>query len=88
MSYLVDTNFLLRLAQNTSPFHSDARNAYSTLRTQGELLTIVPQNLVEFWAVATRPSSVNGLGLLIAVAAQELSEWRAYLRCCLILQIS
>ena len=76
MNYLVDTNFLLRLAQNTSPFQQYTRNAYSSLRSQGEVLMIVPQNLVEFWAVATRPVNVNGLGLSIELASQELSQMK------------
>lgn len=76
MSYLVDTNFLLRLAQNTSPLQQYARNAYSTLRLQGEVLAIVPQNIVEFWVVATRPVNVNGLGLSIDLVSQELSQMK------------
>jgi predicted nucleic acid-binding protein len=76
MSYLVDTNCLLRLVQNTSPFHQDIRNAYSKLRSQGETLIIVPQNIVEFWVVATRPINVNGLGLSIELATQELSQMK------------
>jgi predicted nucleic acid-binding protein len=76
MSYLVDTNFLLRLAQSTSPLQQDARNAYSMLRLQGEVLTIVPQNIVEFWVVATRPVNVNGLGLSIDLVSQELSQMK------------
>ncbi|WP_238993743.1 hypothetical protein [Calothrix sp. PCC 6303] len=80
MNYLVDTNFLLRLAQNTSPFQQYTRNAYSSLRAQGEVLMIVPQNLVEFWAVATRPINVNGLGLSIELASQELSQMKQLFR--------
>lgn len=76
MSYLVDTNFLLRLAQSTSPLQQYARNAYSTLRSQGETLIIVPQNVIEFWAVATRPINVNGLGLSIDLAFQELTQMK------------
>jgi len=30
------------------------------------------QNLIEFWAVATRPIAANGLGLKTAQAAREL----------------
>lgn len=50
-----------------------AVNAVQTLLAQGEELCIVPQNLIEFWAVATRPVSVNGLGLSFAQAIAELS---------------
>jgi predicted nucleic acid-binding protein len=80
MNYLVDTNFLLRLAQNTSPFQQYTRNAYSNLRSQSQVLMIVPQNLVEFWAVATRPVNVNGLGLSIELASQELSQMKQLFR--------
>ena len=34
---------------------------------------MAPQNLVEFWAVATRPQSENGLGLTAEQAAKELA---------------
>ena len=65
MSYLVDTNLLVRLAQPKNPHRREAVRALRTLRRQPESLGIVPQNLVEFWAVATRPASSNGLGLTI-----------------------
>ncbi|ARV58784.1 twitching motility protein PilT [Nostocales cyanobacterium HT-58-2] len=63
MSYLIDTNVLLRVVQKNSPMHSDARRTFVTLRKQSEKLCIIPQNLIEFWAVATRPLASNGLGL-------------------------
>lgn len=63
MSYLIDTNLLLRLVQKSSPMHTDALRAFVTLRKQSEKLCIIPQNLIEFWAVATRPLTSNGLGL-------------------------
>lgn len=37
---------------------------------------IVPQNMIEFWAVATRPVNVNGLGLSIDLATQELLQMK------------
>jgi predicted nucleic acid-binding protein len=43
--------------------HTDARRAFVTLRKQSQKLCIIPQNLIEFWAVATRPLASNGLGL-------------------------
>ena len=74
MSYLVDTNVLLRLVQKSSPMHPDARKAIFMLRRQGVSLCIVPQNLIEFWAVATRPISNNGLGLSIDEASQAIDK--------------
>lgn len=73
MTYLVDSNILIRLVHRSDPMHSDAQNAYRMLRQQGEMLCIVPQNLIEFWAVATRPTNANGLGLTIAEALHESS---------------
>ena len=73
MSYLVDTNILVRLVHRIDPMHPYAQSAYATLQTQGEALWIIPQNLIEFWAVATRSTDANGLGLTLAEASQELS---------------
>ena len=33
------------------------------MRRQSEVLHLTPQNFTEFWNVATRPVSMNGLGL-------------------------
>jgi hypothetical protein len=60
----------------TSPPAS--QSAISTLRQQGETLHIVPQNLYEFWAVATRPvGATNGLGLTIAQTKAEMARIRS-----------
>jgi hypothetical protein len=56
MNILLDTNILGRLAQPTHPMHAAARDAVTTLQRAGEMLRIVPQNLYEFWVIATRPS--------------------------------
>jgi hypothetical protein len=61
MSVLVGTNILTRAAQPGHPMHNSAVDAVDTLRSRGEELCVVAQNLIEFWAVATRPLSVNGL---------------------------
>ena len=73
MSYLLDTNILLRLVQKNSPMYVDTRKALQILRDRQEKLYIVPQNLVEFWAVVTRPLAVNGLGLEVNEAKQEVA---------------
>ncbi|MBD2771915.1 type II toxin-antitoxin system VapC family toxin [Iningainema tapete] len=73
MSYLVDTNVLVRLVHRVDPMHPHVQSAYTVLQTQGEILYIIPQNLIEFWVVATRPTSTNGLGLTLTEASQELS---------------
>ena len=74
MSYLVDTNVLLRSVQPHHPMHTDAVAATVKLKQSGESLYITPQNLIEFWTVATRPVSANGLGLSVVDAAKELKR--------------
>ena len=65
MSYLVDTSIIMRTIHIGSSQQISAINALAELRKQGETLCVVPQNLIEFWAVATRTVSANGLGLSI-----------------------
>lgn len=72
MSYLVDTNILLRSIQKNHAMFKDADTAVKTLLTFGEVLYVTSQNLIEFWAVATRPLHSNGLELTIEEAAREL----------------
>ena len=74
MSYLVDTNVLLRLAQPNHPMRNDARQALIALRKRNEALCVVPQTIVEFWAVATRPVENNGLGLTTEETVRETSK--------------
>ena len=78
MSYLIDTNVLLRSAQPQHPMRKDAVAATLKLKQGGESLCIIPQNLIEFWAVATRPASANGLDLSVAEAAKELKRLKRF----------
>ncbi len=73
MSYLVDTNVLLRSIQQTHPMHEYSVQAVRILLEQGETLCIIPQNLIEFWVVAS-PTEVNGLALSFADALNELEQ--------------
>jgi predicted nucleic acid-binding protein len=77
MSYLVDTNLLLRLAEPKHLMYHTVLDATDTLRKRGESLIVVPQNLIEFWAVATRPRANNGLGMTVDEAAAELISLKA-----------
>jgi hypothetical protein len=74
MSTLVDSNLPTRLAQPSHPLHQIALDALAVLRLRGEQLCLVPQNLYEFWVVATRPVAQNGLGLTAAEALAELAK--------------
>lgn len=77
MTYLVDTNVLLRAAQASHPSHAAAVGAVRSLLARGERLCVLPQNLIEFWAVATRPAESNGLGMGVDDAAAELDKLKA-----------
>lgn len=58
---------------STIPTLKDAARALRALRARNEVLYIVQQNIVEFWAVATRPISANGLGFTTEQAAVEIN---------------
>ncbi|BDI34110.1 hypothetical protein CCAX7_61610 [Capsulimonas corticalis] len=77
MAYCLDTNILLRWIEPGTPMCAQARAAVQILRSQGEDLYILPQNIVEFWNGATRPANVNGLGLTPAQADAEVGKIEA-----------
>jgi predicted nucleic acid-binding protein len=66
MLVLLDTNILLRFANSADPEYATVRAAVAALGDRGDPACFVPQNLVEFWNVCTRPFRNNGLGLSIA----------------------
>jgi predicted nucleic acid-binding protein len=70
--YLLDTNVLLRFADRSHPLHPVLRTAIRKLHREAHMLQITPQNCVEFWNVATRPSERNGFGLTPADADRLL----------------
>jgi predicted nucleic acid-binding protein len=74
MSFLIDTNILLRSADPDHSMYPDAINATTSLRSQGHSLCIIPQNLIEFWNVYTRPADRNGLGHSPGEAAAEVNR--------------
>jgi len=54
--------------------HADATRAIGELLARGEALSVIPQNVIEYWAVATRPVEANGLGLSVADTINELAR--------------
>lgn len=64
--YLVDSNVLLRYLDTTDAAHQTAVKAVNGLISQGHRLQIAPQNIIEFWAVASRPLEKNGFGWDVA----------------------
>lgn len=79
-TYLIDTNLLLRISDGNSTTHFIAIKSIERLLAQEHQLYITGQNLIEFWAVATRPLEVNGLGWTSQQAetaiAQIISRFR------------
>ena len=75
---LVDTNLLLRIADPGARQNQPAADAVASLLAAGHEACICPQNIIEFWAVATRPISANGLGWSIARTDQEVTEMAAH----------
>jgi predicted nucleic acid-binding protein len=78
---LLDTNLLTRMTRSHDPQSGVARGAIQTLLARAERLIVVPQNLYEFWAVATRPPGAppagrNGLGMTPAQAGHWLRFFR------------
>ncbi len=56
MRVLVDTNVLLRTVQSNHPHFAEATTAIATLVRRGDSVFFSPQNIAEFWNVATRPA--------------------------------
>lgn len=73
-TFLVDTNLLLRLSDKTSSSRDLVEQAIGSLRLRGDLLCITAQNIVEFWAVATRPLEANGLGWTTQRTGTEVEQ--------------
>jgi predicted nucleic acid-binding protein len=77
MNYLVDTNVLLRSVQKSHPTQSEAVRAINILLRNTEAVSVIPQNLIEFWAVATRPDINNGLGLSVDETPLHLTYFKS-----------
>lgn len=77
---LVDTNVLLRSVEAGHPMHAAARQALQHLISAGVALCVAPQNLIEFWVVATRPLAANGLGLSPGQVATEIVNFKTAFR--------
>ena len=70
---LVDTNILLR-SHPSDPSYAVVDAALTKLKHKEEALCIAPQNLIEFWAVATRAHQENGMGMNVSIAAKEIGK--------------
>ena len=63
MDLLIDTNILVRRINRHDPQYRDVRHALEEIARRGDRICITPQNMTEFWNVATRPANKNGLAL-------------------------
>ncbi|MEJ5295560.1 MAG: PIN domain-containing protein [Fimbriimonadales bacterium] len=69
---LVDTNVFLRMLNRADPLCSRAHQAVNRAIDEGYHLYVAPQILAEFWNVATRPVSANGLGWSVGQTLREV----------------
>lgn len=72
LSYLVDTNILLRISRENDPQHQLIAACLKGLEKQGSQLCYALQNIAEFWSVCTRPAASNGYGLSIPETNQRV----------------
>ena len=75
MRVLLDTNLLARWLNVEDRDHATAKESLRVLRQQGHVPCLVPQNLYEFWSVATRPTDANGLGMSVSEANAEIQRF-------------
>ena len=76
-AYLADTNIIVQWVLPHDPLCPAATASVKLLLHQGHSVYVGVQNLIEFWSVATRPSSANGLGMSPVQAARELDRIEA-----------
>jgi len=81
VSYLIDTNVLLRISDEDDPRHTECSAAIDILGGRNEPLFVCAQVLAEFWVVLTRPRDVNGWGLAFDKAVVEMADARASFPC-------
>jgi predicted nucleic acid-binding protein len=77
---LLDTNILLRYAIAADPAFATVDTAINALHGGGEVLCVVPQNVYEFWATATRPVAANGLNLYVSECQVQVARIKRLFR--------
>lgn len=78
---LLDTNVLLRAIDPTNAeLRAVSRQAIRELSRNGDKLCVSAQNLIEFWNVATRPVTANGLGLNASRTARNVERCETVFR--------
>jgi predicted nucleic acid-binding protein len=72
MAYLLDTGVLLRLVNEEDAQHEVVRLAAEMLASRRDRLVTTTQNVAEFWNVATRPPTDNGLGISVEIVNEAI----------------
>lgn len=83
MRILIDTNILLRVRDASDPRHAECVAAVDAFESSAHSPCVCMQVLAEFWVVSTRPQDVNGMGLSIESAAQQVSRINSAFPCLL-----
>lgn len=81
MPLLLDTNILVRIHAPADAGHAEAVALFEAARANPEAMVVCAQNLIEFWAVATRPVDARGLGMTAAAAGETVDDLLAVFRC-------
>jgi len=71
---ILDTNIILRITDRTGPDHNISYSIVKRLISEGYEICIIPQVLIEFWVVATRPVESNGFGWDASYTMMELEK--------------
>jgi len=75
MRVLIDTNLITRLTNPANEsMHQVAEACIEEVRRNNHVPCLLPQNLYEFWSVATRPLGQNGLGMSPNTARTEVND--------------
>lgn len=77
---VVDTNVLLSATAPSRPLHRAAMAVLNDWPNQGMILATSTQVLREYLVVATRPADVNGLGLGVEDALDNIAAFRGRMR--------
>jgi predicted nucleic acid-binding protein len=77
MRVLIDNSILARLCRADDSQHDLCTRAISKLIEDGREPVISPQCIREFYAVATRPVTANGLGMTPAEAERQVGNFLA-----------
>ena len=78
MDILADTNVIARRVQRTHAQYRQAVDATNRLSIQGHRFCVTSQNLIELWAISTRPIQNNGLGFSPAEADRVVAGVEAF----------